>query len=97
MKNQVIHEQTNEQRLIEKATAIAEAHRVRKTSNHNIWIVGSGNPKTPSKWSSIIWDAETQLFCCSCPAFTYCPVGNTDQFYCCHLFATAMFEGEEVR
>jgi hypothetical protein len=37
---------SKEQRMVEKATSIVKAKRVRRTSNRNIWICGSGNPKT---------------------------------------------------
>jgi hypothetical protein len=87
-----IQEQNKHARLIEKATAIAAANRVRKTSNRNIWTVGSGNAKTPSKWYAVSWDEDLGIFLCDCPAYTYCPVGNTDQPYCCHLLAVAIFE-----
>jgi hypothetical protein len=90
---QQFQQETKEQRLIEKATAIANANRVRRTSNRKIWIVGSGNAKTPSKWYAVTWDEDLGVFLCDCPAYTYCPMGNTDQPYCCHLLAVAIHEG----
>jgi hypothetical protein len=90
---QIQESKSKTQRMYEKAELIVKAKRVRRTSNRNIWIVGSGNVKTPSKYYAVIWDEELQALICDCPAFTYCPAEDSDgKPYCCHLLAAAMFE-----
>ena len=80
--------------MYEKAESIVKAKRVRRTSNRNIWIVGSGNPATPKKFYSLQWIEEIGGFTCDCPAFTYCPAEDSGgKPYCCHLLAAALFEG----
>jgi hypothetical protein len=93
-----MQEQTNQetkaQHMMNKATSIVASKRVRRTSNRHIWIVSSGNPKTPNKWYCVQWSEEVEAFLCDCPAFMYCPAEDREgKPYCCHLLAAALLEG----
>jgi len=88
--------ETKEQAMVKKVQYIIRAKRVRRTSNRNIWTCGSGNQKMPKKWYHIIYDEDAGLLC-SCPAFAYCPLEDSEgKPYCCHLLSIAMFEGGEM-
>jgi len=90
---QIQKQESKEQRMLQKAKTIVAAKRVRRTSNRNIWTVGSGNVKTPEKWYAIQYSEELGLFC-DCPAFLYCPLEDKEGLpYCCHLLAVSLFEG----
>jgi hypothetical protein len=90
---QQIQQASKTQRMFEKAESIVKLSRVRRTSNRNIWIIGSGNPATPEKFYSLQWIEELGGFMCDCPAFMYSPAEDSDgKPYCCHLLAAAMFE-----
>jgi hypothetical protein len=54
-----IQEETKN-RTLDKARLIAAAKRVRRSeANRNIWLVGSGNPKTPTKFYCVMWNDKT--------------------------------------
>ena len=94
--NQVIQIQDRKikhDKAIQKGLFIAKAKRVRHSNaNRNIWLVGSGNPRTPTKFYSVIWDEQLEAFLCDCPDFQYnCTIGDL----CAHIMAAAFHEGGE--
>lgn len=77
-----------ENRTLDKARLIASAKRVRRcVTNRNIWLVGSGNPKTPKKFYCVTWDEELDSFICDCPHFSH----RVET--CKHILACAIYEG----
>jgi hypothetical protein len=58
--NQIeIQQQIRKERIVDKAQVIAAAKRVRRSQcNRNIWLVGSGNPKTPTRFYCMTWNEE---------------------------------------
>jgi hypothetical protein len=78
-----------ENKTLDKARLIAAAKRVRRSqANRNIWLVGSGNPKTRNKFYCVLWDKELDCFMCDCKAFEFSP-DNT----CKHVLACSLYEG----
>jgi hypothetical protein len=81
--------QIQNNKILDKARLIASAKRVRRsTVNRNIWLVGSGNPKTPNRFYCVQWNEELDCFMCDCPAFEFSS-DNT----CKHIFACSFYEG----
>lgn len=79
------------ERAIQKGLWIAK--RVRHSdANRKIWLVGSGNPKTPRKFYCVMWSEFLQAFVCDCADFTYNALpGDT----CVHILACGFHEGGE--
>jgi hypothetical protein len=88
--NQIqIQQEIRKERMLDKARLIAAAKRVRHSeANRNIWLVGSGNPKTPTSFYRVMWNSELGCFMCDCPAFQFSP-DNT----CKHILASSLYEG----
>lgn len=84
--NQVI--QIQENKTLDKALIIAASKRVRRSEARNIWLVGSGNLKTPRKFYCVRWDEELDGFICDCKAYKF-----STEFCCKHILACAVFEG----
>lgn len=83
--------QERSEKTLDKARLIASAKRVRRSSvkeSKNIWLVGSGNPKTPKTFWCVMWNKELDGFMCDCPAFQFSP-DNT----CKHILACSLYEG----
>lgn len=81
-----------QERTLDKARIIAAAKRIRRCeANRNIWLVGSGNPKTPTRFYCVTWDEELDYFICDCKAFEF----SSDN-RCKHVYASAIFEGSNV-
>lgn len=81
--------QIQENKTLDKAHLIATAKRVRRSEvNKNIWLVGSGNPKTPTKFYCVKWNKELDCFMCDCKAFEFSS-DNT----CKHIYACSLYEG----
>ena len=81
--------QIQENKTLDKARIIATSKHVRRSeANRNIWLVGSGNPKTPNKFYCVMWHQELDEFICDCPAFTF-----DMTVPCCHIYACAIHEG----
>jgi hypothetical protein len=80
-----------QERKIRKALLISRTKRVRYLdADRKIWLVQSGNPKTPKKFYCVVWDEELEAFICDCPDFQYnCAIGDL----CCHICAAALKEG----
>ncbi|MGH9977325.1 MAG: hypothetical protein ACRD8Z_16065 [Nitrososphaeraceae archaeon] len=78
-------------RKIQKGLLIAKAHRVRHSDvNRKVWLVGSGNPKTPKRFYCVVWDEKLEAFMCDCPDFRYnCVIGDL----CAHIIAAGFHEG----
>ena len=88
--NQIIQiQQENSTKTLDRARLIASAKRVRRSEvNRNIWLVGSGNPKTPKRFYIVKWNEVLDCFECDCKAFAFsCPTP------CKHVFACAIYEG----
>lgn len=84
----MIQEERKERTLI-KARLIAEAKRVRRSeANRNIWLVGSGNPKTSNRFYCVQWNEELDGFTCNCKAFEF-SLDNT----CKHILAAGFYSG----
>lgn len=83
----------SKQRLLDKANAIATSNngsRVRRCiANRNIWMVGSGNPKTPNRFYCVTFDNMIDAFVCDCQAYRY----NKEGEPCVHIVACAIHEG----
>jgi hypothetical protein len=90
MNQEVIQEQTKDQRAAEKGETIANAGRVHKTRVNGVWVVGSGNPRTPEKWYVVSFDQKLDCFICDCPAWAY----NEGTGFCCHALACCFMEGQ---
>jgi hypothetical protein len=89
--NQVIQEQsTKEQRVAVKGEAIANAGRVHKTRVNGVYVVGSGNPRTPEKWYVVSFDSKEDRFVCTCPAWAH---DSNATAICCHVLACCYKEG----
>ena len=88
--NQIqIQEISKKERTIDKARLIAAAKRVRHSeANRNIWLVGSGSPKTPTKFYCVKWKEELDCFMCDCKAFQ-----SSSDNICNHVYACAIYEG----
>jgi len=81
-----------ENKTLDKARLIAASKRVRRFQTEEsriIWLVGSGNPKTPTRFYRVMLDETTDAFVCDCPYFTY----NEEAQTCKHILACAIFEG----
>jgi hypothetical protein len=85
--NQVqIQRQTiKEERMLEKAEAIAETKRI-KRHGKNVWCVQSANERTPNDFYVVTYDTLLDAFMCTCKAFSF----STGM--CKHLCAVALFE-----
>jgi hypothetical protein len=82
-------QEIKKERTLDKARLIAAAKRVRRSEcNRNIWLVGSGNPKTPTRFYRIMWNEEIDCFMCDCKSFGFSP-DNT----CKHILACSLYEG----
>lgn len=81
------------ERAFQKGLFIARARRViHSDANRKIWLIDSGNPRTPKKFYCVIWDEELDAFLCDCPDFRYnCAIGDL----CAHIMATGFHEGGE--
>lgn len=87
--NQQIQQEIRKELTLDKARIIAAAKRVRHSeANRNIWLVGSGNPKTPKTFWCVMWNEELDGFMCDCPAFQFSS-DNT----CKHIYACSFYEG----
>lgn len=66
------------ERAFQKGLFIARARRViHSDANRKIWLIDSGNPRTPKKFYCVIWDEELDAFLCDCPDFRYnCAIGD---------------------
>lgn len=84
--NQIQIQQEN--KTLDKARIIAASKRVRRTSNHRIWIVSSQS--TEHKFYRIIFDEELDCFVCDCKACEF------SMGVCKHILACAIFEGESA-
>ena len=61
--------QIQENKTLDKARVIAASKRVRRCTtekSRNIWLVGSGNPKTPRKFYKDIYDKSLDDFMFDC-------------------------------
>jgi hypothetical protein len=88
--NQIeIQQEIRKERTLDKARVIATAKRVRRSQcNRNIWLVGSGNPRTPTKFYCVQWNDIADCFMCDCPAF-----GFSSDYTCKHIYSCAFAEG----
>jgi hypothetical protein len=89
-RNQIqVQQESRKERILDKAQLIAAAKRVRRSQcNRNIWLVGSGNPKTPTRFYCVQWNEELDGFMCDSKAFGFSP-DNT----CKHILACSLYEG----
>ncbi|MGH9983570.1 MAG: hypothetical protein ACRD8W_06395 [Nitrososphaeraceae archaeon] len=86
---QEIQQEIRKERTLDKAQVIAAAKRIRRSqANRNISLVGSGNPKTPTKFYRVMWDEQLDCFMCDCKAFEFSS-DNT----CKHIYACSFYEG----
>ena len=84
--------QYKQSKTLDKASIIAGSKRIRRSeANRNIWLVGSGNPKTPTRFYCVMWHQELDEFICDCPAFTF-----DMTVPCCHIYAVAIYEGSNA-
>lgn len=84
--------QLRKEKVLAKARLIASTHRIKRSTvneSRNIWLVGSGNPKTPNKFYCVSYDKELDSFYCECPAYSFSK-DNT----CKHILATSMHENK---
>jgi hypothetical protein len=90
---QIQDKKTKYDRTIQKGLFITSTKRVRHSdANRKIWLVGSGNPRTPKRFYAVIWDEQLDAFLCDCPDFQHnCVIEDL----CCHIMAAAFHEGDE--
>jgi hypothetical protein len=87
---QIHDEKTN--RTLDKACLMATSKRVRRCKeNRNIWLVGSGNPKTQKVFYCVMWDDDLDTFVCDCKSYQF------ENNPCVHVYACAIAEGTEKR
>ena len=90
--NQVIQIEERTNKSLDKARIIAASKRVRRSEvNRNIWLVGSGNPKTPKKFYRVMYDDDVDSFMCDCKAFELSSLNA-----CKHVLACAVYEGSNA-
>lgn len=81
------------ERVLDKARIIATSKRVRRSqANRNIWLVGSGNVKTPNRFYCVMWNEDLEGFTCDCKAFEFSS-DNT----CKHILAAGYYEKEQEK
>jgi hypothetical protein len=89
--NQIEIQEIRKERTLDKAKVIAAAKRVRRSqANPSIWLVGSGNPRTPTKFYCVQWNDIADCFMCDCKAFAF---SSDNPNTCKHVYACAMHEG----
>jgi hypothetical protein len=87
-----IQQEIRNERTLDKARVITAAKRVRRSSaNCNIWLVRSGNPKTPKRFYYVMWNEELDCFVCDCKAFEFSADNS-----CKHVYACAIYEGSHA-
>jgi hypothetical protein len=79
-----------ENKTLDKARIIAASKRLRRCTteeSRNIWLVGSGNPKTPRRFYKVVYDESVDIFMCDCKSFQF------TLEVCKHVYACAIAEG----
>lgn len=86
--NQQIQIQERKDRTLDKARLIAASKRVRRSKvNRNIWLVGSGNVKTPNRFYCVKWNEELDCFMCDCKAFEFSSDNTCKHILACSIIA----------
>jgi hypothetical protein len=85
--------QEKENKILDKTRIVAALKRLTRGNNTNrkIWLVGSGNPKTPNRFYRVLYDEDLDDFKSDCKAYEF---GMTIPR--CHIYACAIYEGSNA-